>query len=177
MCVNYSIHPYSSHHHGLKILEKITSNQLVNQLEVNTLLYEHQYGFQRSKSTGHYLTHVTNCTFNALPDKQFCIGLFLDLCKAFDVCSHDILKKKLKKYGLKGNTHKWFGSYLHRLAISMALYHLLPLSTYPSSREACWGLYVLFLIYITVLHSASALLSLIFALDAECLAKHRDLNQ
>jgi hypothetical protein len=36
-------------------------------------------------------------------DKKYCIGLFLDLKKAFDVCSHDILLKKLKKYGINGN--------------------------------------------------------------------------
>ena len=40
------------------------------------------------------------------------ISLFLDLKKAFDVCSHDILLMKLKKLGIKGKTLHWFASYL-----------------------------------------------------------------
>ena len=32
--------------------------------------------------------------------------------KAFDVCSHEILLKKLKKMGIQEKAHKWFESYL-----------------------------------------------------------------
>ena len=42
-----------------KILEKFVANQLVNHLEYNKLLYEHQYGFQRKKSTVLYTTSYT----------------------------------------------------------------------------------------------------------------------
>jgi hypothetical protein len=40
------------------------------------------------------------------------VGVFLDFKKAFDVCSHSILLKKLTKMGINGNTHKWFANYL-----------------------------------------------------------------
>jgi hypothetical protein len=43
---------------------------------------------------------------------MYCIGVFLDLKKAFDVCSHEILLKKLKKMGIEGVAHKWFTNYL-----------------------------------------------------------------
>ena len=95
-----------------KILEKFVSNQLVNHLEYNKLLYEHQYGFQRGKSTVHNLTHLTNFVSRELNEKKFVIGVFLDLKKAFDVVNHEILLKKLKKLGLNGVVLEWFTSYL-----------------------------------------------------------------
>ena len=88
------------------------SNQLVTHLEYNKLLYEHQYGFQRGKSTVHNLTHLTNFVSRELNEKKFVIGVFLDLKKAFDVVNHEILLKKFKKIGLNGVVLEWFTSYL-----------------------------------------------------------------
>lgn len=56
--------------------------------------------------------HVINFVSSALNDGNFCVGVFLDLKKAFDVCSHSILLKKLKKMGINGVTHSWFANYL-----------------------------------------------------------------
>jgi hypothetical protein len=80
-----------------KILEKIVSVKLTNYLQINKLLYEHQYGFQKGKSTEHNLIHVVNFIGNALNKGNYCIGIFIDLRKAFDVCSHSILIKKTRK--------------------------------------------------------------------------------
>jgi hypothetical protein len=91
LCDNYR--PISLLSSLSKILEKLIAVQLTNHLELNNLLYDHQYGFQRNKSTLHNLTHLTNYIYTALNDKKYCIGLFLDLRKAFDVCSHNILLK------------------------------------------------------------------------------------
>jgi hypothetical protein len=57
--------------------------------------------------------HVTNKITEALNNGKFCIGLFLDLKKAFDVCSHAILLKKLEKgFGIKNTALLWFKKYL-----------------------------------------------------------------
>ena len=45
-------------------------------------------------------------------DGEFCIGIFLDLRKAFDACNHKILFKKLKSKGVTGKSLDWFKSYL-----------------------------------------------------------------
>jgi len=43
-----------------KILEKMVSVRLVNHLDFNKILYDHQYGFQRNKSTEHNLIQAIN---------------------------------------------------------------------------------------------------------------------
>ena len=68
-CDNYR--PISLLNSISKILEKFVANQLVNHLEYNKLLYEHQYGFQRGKSTVHNLTHLTNFVSKEL-NKKIC---------------------------------------------------------------------------------------------------------
>ena len=46
-------------------------------------------------------------------DKGQCTAMiFVDLKKAFDTVNHEILLKKLKKYGVIGSENAWLASYL-----------------------------------------------------------------
>jgi hypothetical protein len=46
-------------------------------------------------------------------NKQIVGSIFCDLEKAFDCVDHDILLSKLKFYGINGNDHALYESYLN----------------------------------------------------------------
>jgi hypothetical protein len=154
-----------------KILEKIVQISLVNHLEINHLIYKHQYGFLRSRSTEHNLLHVVNQVGQALNDGNFAVGVFLDLRKAFDVCDHTILLSKLSKYGINGTTYDWFESYLMNrkqvvdIAGNLSNPQPLDISTIQGSILGP----VLFLIYINDFPSCTTLNSFLFADDTTLL--------
>jgi hypothetical protein len=47
----------------------------------------------------------------AIENKEFMIGIFLDLSKSFDTVNK-ILLQKLESYGIRGIPYKWFQNYL-----------------------------------------------------------------
>ena len=55
---------------------------------------------------------IMNYVSQALNEGNYCIAVFLDLRKAFDVCDHEILLKKLEKMGIRGIAYTWFKNYL-----------------------------------------------------------------
>jgi len=59
-----------------KVLEKMVSVQLVNHLDRNKILYKHQYGFQRNKSTEHSIIHAMNYISQAMNDNKYTVGVF-----------------------------------------------------------------------------------------------------
>lgn len=95
-----------------KILEKVLNNRLVNFLEKHNLLSGNQFGFRSKRSTFDAIESlVTEITNNI--DKQFkCVGVFLDLAKAFDTVSIPLLLCKLESIGIRGTPLELFRDYL-----------------------------------------------------------------
>ncbi len=86
--------------------------RLVNFLDSNNIIYEHQFGFQKNKSTILAVLDVQGKLIQAIEQKQIACTVFLDFAKAFDTVNHEILLGKLEHYGIRGLANAWFESYL-----------------------------------------------------------------
>jgi hypothetical protein len=150
-----------------KVLEKIVAEKLIAHLLDNDLLYVHQYGFLPNRSTEHNLLQIINYISNALNEGDFCIRVFLDLKKAFDVCSHEILLKKLIKMGIRGNAYKWFENYLASRSqfVDINGSKSDPLDINISVIQGSILGPILFLCYINDFYAATTLFSVLFADD------------
>ncbi|KAJ4440933.1 hypothetical protein ANN_10782 [Periplaneta americana] len=75
-----------------------------------------QYVFPNSSHSWHYRRYRTYRSlwfaFVELDSGKKCLGVFLDIQKAFDTVDHNILTSKLHAYGIKGIALNLFKSYL-----------------------------------------------------------------
>ena len=95
-----------------KILEKITHSRMCNFFEKNNFFYPYQFGFREKHSIELAATYLVSKITHAIECNELTMGIFIDLSKAFDTINHDILLSKLYHYGIRGNAHEWFQSYL-----------------------------------------------------------------
>ena len=59
------------------------------------------------------LIEVVDQIYQYLDRREYVVGVYLDLQKAFDTVNHQILLAKLFNCGIRGNTYNWFCSYLN----------------------------------------------------------------
>ncbi len=109
-----------------KILEKTIATKLMKFLESQNLIYEHQCGFRPKHSTIHPIIHLLNqiVTENDKTTKNLTLSVFIDLSKAFDTISHEILLKKMENLGIRGISNLWFRSYLSNRKQFMEIYNI-----------------------------------------------------
>ncbi|XP_059062699.1 uncharacterized protein LOC131855443 [Achroia grisella] len=96
-----------------KLLEKLVNRRLVKYLENQNLLSPKQFGFRSGKSTEDAVSLLITTITSKLDQGLQCVGVFLDLAKAFDTVSNKLLLKKLEKSGVRGLALNWFSSYLN----------------------------------------------------------------
>ena len=94
-----------------KIFEKVVLEQIWDYINKYNIINDYQYGFRKGHNTIHAIIVFINNIYMKIK-KEKVIGLFLDLRKAYDSISHEILLDKLYDYGLRGIIGRWLGDYL-----------------------------------------------------------------
>ena len=85
-----------------KIFERIIYNQLYQYFNDNGLLAEQQFGFRSHHSTEYAATKLIDHISQEMDSGKTPGALYIDLSKAFDTLSFEIILYKLKYYGVMG---------------------------------------------------------------------------
>ena len=154
--------------------------RLVSYLNKYKIIYEHQYGFQKGKSTSLAIMDMYSNLVDAIENKQYSCGVFLDFAKAFDTVIHEILLKKLEHYGIRGNALNWFKCYLSNRYQKVKIGN-----TLSDERKIIHGVPqgsvlgpILFLLYINDIQNSSNILKFyLFADDTSTIYSHNNLKE
>ena len=95
-----------------KVMERIISGTIVDQLKVNQRIRPSQHGFTNGKSCLTNLISFYDKVTRLVDEGQAVDVVYLDFSKAFDTVPHNILMEKLAAHGLDGCTLRWVKHWL-----------------------------------------------------------------
>ena len=95
-----------------KIFEQCIFKQLIDFLESNNLLSNHQFSFRSNRNTESAVTLFTDHIRKSMNDGKLTGSIFIDLSKAFDTLSHVQILENLSSTEVKGVEYKLLQNYL-----------------------------------------------------------------
>ena len=162
-----------------KVFERVVYNRLISYVDRLNILTENQYGFRKDHSTSLALLDLYNKISSGIDIKEFTVGIFLDLSKAFDTIDHCILFDKLQHYGIRGVPLDWFKSYFNERQ-QFVVYNDISSQKIPINCGVPQGSILgplLFLLYINDICNASDILHyVLFADDTNLFYSHKNLS-
>ena len=163
-----------------KLFEKCMANRLISFLDKFRIISNHQFGFQKGKTTTQAIQNFISHVYDSFNKKNHSIGVFLDFKKAFDTVNHKILISKLENYGIRGIPKNWFISYLEnrlqRVSIGNTFSQYNAIKTGVPQGSILGP--ILFILYINDLPQVSKKIhTTMFADDSSLIASHKNFNQ
>lgn len=95
-----------------KVMEYHMHSELAQYLDEKGVLYEKQAAYRKHHNTEMLVSHLTSQIYSSWEGSEPICVVFIDLKKAFDTVSIDILLAKLEFYGVRGDELRWFESLL-----------------------------------------------------------------
>ena len=163
-----------------KLLEKNMYYKVYEHVTNNQLLYEKQFGFQQNCSTDYAILELSEQIYKSFHNREFTLGVFVDLSKAFDMVNHEILLDKLSYFGLSEKYIKWFKSYLHKRQQYISYNNKQSTLNYITCGVPQGSILgpLLFLLYVNDLQYVSNIIKpIMFADDTNLFLSNRDIKQ
>ena len=105
-------HYLCSAYQDSKLMQSCVASNITNHVVTQNLPDDRQWAYRKGKLTEQLLKHLTERWREAIERKLFVGILFVDLTKAFDTESHNILLQKLNDLGIRGDVWLWLKNYL-----------------------------------------------------------------
>ncbi|PKU44871.1 rna-directed dna polymerase from mobile element jockey- hypothetical protein [Limosa lapponica baueri] len=95
-----------------KIMEQLILDVISKHIEEQEVIGSGQHGFTKGKSCSTNLIAFYDVITGWLDEGRTAVVIYLYFSKAFDTVSHNILIRKLRKYGLDEGAVRWIESWL-----------------------------------------------------------------